>query len=110
MDEELTAIFNSKGKGLEKVMKEKLDWLCNKDEVQFVWSMITLDDDDDLDDLEQDLLREIASLWVTTRGYSKARRIKEDYKKEKATATKGKRSLRKELKRQDNDSTTDRTD
>ncbi len=57
------------------------------------------DDDDDDDDLGQDLLREIASLWVATRGYSKARK----YKREKATATKGKRSLRKELKRQDTD-------
>ena len=104
VDKELTAIFNSKGKGIEKVRKEKLDWLCNNDEVQLVWSMIsTLDDDDD--DLEQDLLREIASLWITIRGYSKARKIKEKYKREKATATKGKRSLRKELKRQDTSST-----
>ncbi len=54
-------------------------------------------DDDDDDDLGQDLLKESASLQVTTRGYSKEQKIKEKYKREKATATKGKLSLRKEL-------------
>lgn len=53
------------------------------------------------DDLDQELLKEIASLFITVRGHSKAHMVKEEYKNAKATATKGKRSLRKELKRQD---------
>ena len=108
VDEELTSIFKSKGKGIEKVRKEKMNWLCENDEIQLVWSMISILDDDD--DLDQDLLKEIASTWITTRGYSKARRIKEEYKRAKATATKGKRSLRKELKRHNTESTSGETD
>ena len=107
VDEKLTSIFKSKGKGIEKVRKEKMNWLCENDEVQLVWSMIcTLDDDD----AAQDLLKEIASMWITIRGHSKARRIKEDYKRAKATSTKGKRSLRKELKRHDTESTSGGTE
>lgn len=104
VDEELTSIFKSKGKGIEKVRREKLDWLCENDEIQLVWSMITELDESD-DDFE-DLLKEIASLWITTRGYSKARMVKEEYKRAKATSTKGKKSLRKELKRKNAESVT----
>lgn len=96
LDEKLTSIFQSRGKH-----KEKLDWLCGNEDIQLVWSMVsTLADDN----LEEELLKEIASLWITTRGYSKALKIKEDYKKDKATSTKGKRSLRKELKRKEDES------
>ena len=36
-------------------------------------------------------------MWVTTRGYSKAHRIKENYKLQQKKGLKGTRSLRKEL-------------
>ena len=49
------------------------------------------------EDVRQSLLREIAHLWITTRGHSKARKIKEDYKMAKGKSTKGKHLLRKEL-------------
>ena len=41
VDKELSAIFNAKGKGLEKVKKEKLSWLCSDEDVQFLWCMIS---------------------------------------------------------------------
>ena len=95
-DKELSAIFESKGKGLEKVKKERLSWLCNDEDVQFLWCMISPTAIES-EDVSQNLLREIAHLWVTTRGYSKARKIKEDYKRVKGKTVKGKHSLRKEL-------------
>jgi hypothetical protein len=96
VDEELTSIFKAKGKGIERVRREKLDWLCGSDEVQIVWSMITdaVEDEDSF----HDLLVEIASMWITTRGHSKACRVKEELKRAKDTGMKGKHSLRKELK------------
>ena len=36
-------------------------------------------------------------VWITTRGHSKAQRIKEDQKKAKGKGVKGKYSLHKEL-------------
>lgn len=110
VDEELTSIFKAKGKGIEKVRREKLDWLCENEEVQLVWGMLTDTLEETDEDFNQDLLKEIASLWITTRGYSKAHVVKEDYKRAKATSTKGKHSLRKELKRQNTESTSDRTE
>ena len=70
--------------------------MCSNDEVQIVWSMITdvVEDEDSF----HDLLREIASMWITARGHSKTRIVKEKLKNAKASGLKGKRSLRKELK------------
>ena len=95
---ELTSIFNTKGKGLEKVKKEKLSWMCDNEDVKFIWCMVsptTIENED----ARHGLLKEIAHLWLTTRGHSKARRIKENYKMAKGKCTKGKHSLRKELTR-----------
>ena len=33
---ELSAIFKEKGRGLEKVKKENLSWVCDNEEIQFV--------------------------------------------------------------------------
>ena len=99
VDDELTHIFQSKGKGIEKVRKEKLEWLCLDEEVQIVWSILCSLEDEEF---EQELLKEIAFTWITTRGHSKAHIVKEQYKNAKQTPTSGKRSLRKELlKKQD---------
>ena len=40
-DEKLSEIFKDKGKGLEKVRKENLVWICDNDDVQFLWSMVS---------------------------------------------------------------------
>ena len=95
-DRELTDIFQSRGRGIEKVTKDKLSWLCNNEEVQFIWSMISPSTIEE-ESVRQDLLREVAFMWVTTRGHSKAKQIKEERKKSKAEGTKGRKSLRKEL-------------
>ena len=71
IDRELTAIFQSRGRGMHKVKKEKLSWLCNNEEVQIIWSMISPSSIEE-ESVRQDLLREIAFMWVTTRGHSKA--------------------------------------
>ena len=95
-DKELPFSFKGKGKGLEMVKKEKLSWICDNEDVKFMWCMVSLSIIES-EDVQQSLLRESAHLWITTRGHSKARRIKEDYKKAKGKGTKGKHSLRKEL-------------
>lgn len=64
--------------------------------LQFLWCMIspaTMEEER----ARQQLLQDIVHLWITTRGHSKARRVKEDYKREKGKSVKGKHSLRKEL-------------
>ena len=96
VDKELSTIFSTKGEGLEKVKKDKLSWVCNDEDVQFLWCMIspaTIEEER----VRQQLLQDIVHLWITTRGHSKARRVKEDYKREKGKSVKGKHSLRKEL-------------
>jgi hypothetical protein len=95
-NKELSAIFEAKGKGLEQVKKERLSWLCNDEDIQFLCCMIS-PTAIECEDTRQHLLREIAYIWITTRGYSKARTIKEDYKRVRGKAVKGKHSLRKEL-------------
>jgi predicted AAA+ superfamily ATPase len=49
------------------------------------------------EDSLHDLLGEIASIWITRRGHSKACRVKEELMRAKASGKKGKYSLRKEL-------------
>ena len=92
VDKELSAVFEAKGKGLEK---EKLSWVCCDEDVQFLWCMIspaTIEEER----VRQQLLQELVFLWITTRGHSKAGRIKEDYKRAKGKSVKGKHSLRKD--------------
>ena len=51
------------------------------------------------DDCIQELIKLIVELLVTIRGFSLAAAYMEEYKMSKENNTKGKRSLRKELKR-----------
>ena len=72
--------------------RDKLGWVCDDEEVQLLWgriSPITIEEQA----IRKSLLKEIVNLWVTTRGYSKAAKIKDDRKK----CVKGKKALRKEL-------------
>lgn len=95
VDKELTAIFKKKGKGIEKVKKDKITWVCDDEDVQFVWCMISPSVTEE--SVRQKLLQEIAYTWITIRGHSKAQRLKEEHKILKAQTTKRKKSLRKEL-------------
>ena len=96
VDCKLSQIFNESGKGIEQVKKENLFWVCQDDDVQCVWSHISPNTIEE-ETVREDLLREIIYMWVTTRGYSKAHRIKENYKLQQKKGLKGTRSLRKEL-------------
>ena len=75
-DKELTSIFKAKGKGIEKVKKEKLSWICDDEDVQFLWCMVSPSTIES-EDVRQCLLQKIAYLWLTTQDHSKAQKIKE---------------------------------
>ena len=60
-NEELSTVFQHRGRGIEKVQKEKISWLCDDEEVQSVWSSIsplTIEEER----FRQELLREICFL------------------------------------------------
>ena len=90
-DQELNQLLQ-KGKGLQKLKKNKLDWLCDDDEIQFIWCLVSVTIQEE--SVRQQLLHDIAYLWITTRTHSK---LQEDHKKAKAECVKGKPSLRKQL-------------
>ena len=91
VDKEVSAIFNTKGKGLEVVKKEKLSWACSDDDVQSLWHIIISPSTVEEESVSQQLLQEIVCLWITTRGHSKVSKIKEDYKKAEGKSVKGKK-------------------
>lgn len=98
VDEKLSAIFQAHGKGIKEVSKENISWLTDDEEIQSVWTSINLSSIE-YENAQQELLRDICFLWVTIRGHSKVRQLKNELKKDKAEGTKGKKSLRKELAR-----------
>jgi len=75
-----------------------VDHVVGDCDVQFYWSMLSVDIRDDKDSLE--LLRHVIELWLTIRGYSMSKAWMEDYKCAVNTTTKGKKGLRKDLKKQ----------
>ena len=81
---------DSKGKIVDHVIGD-----CD---VQFYWSLLSVDIRDDKDSLE--LLRRVVELWLTIRGYSMSKMWMENYKCAVNTTTKGKKGLRKDLKKQ----------
>ena len=96
IDKELTAVFQSKGKGIEKIQKEKLGWVCEDEEVQFIWCMVSPDILIE-ESVRQRLLRELTFTYIITRCHSKTARLKEDHKIVKQQTMKRKKALRKEL-------------
>ena len=101
VDDQLTSIFNERGKGIEKVKMEKLSWVSNDDDVKEMWRIVSTAIESE--EASKCLLKEIIHLWITIRGHSKTRKIKEDYNKAKKQTVKGKRSLRKDLKKTTDD-------
>ena len=63
----------------DKVLRKGvLDSITSDDDVYYYWSFVSQDIDDE--DASQELLYEIASLWVTIRGFSLASTWLEQYK------------------------------
>ena len=61
--------------------KDKLDWLCGDEDVQFIWC---------LRKCPPTTLRDIVYVWVSTLAHSKVQKLKEDHKKAKAQGVKWK--------------------
>lgn len=95
VDKKLSEIFKDVGKGIECVQKDKLLWVVDEEEVRSLWNQVPSSIENESD--HRNLLVEIVHLWVTTRGHSKAHKLKEEYKVKQKQSVKGKRSLRKEL-------------
>ena len=74
-----------------------IDHVLSDCDVQFHWSLLSVDIPDDKDGFE--LLRNIIELWLTIRGFSISKAWMEEYKCIAKTSTKGKKSLRKDLRK-----------
>ena len=96
MRDRLSAILESSS--VEADQKDRLVKLvCEDDDVQFYWSMLSVDIDTEHN--ASLLLKEIVELWLTIRGFSIAGQWLEIYKNNKALTTKKSKSLHKTLKR-----------
>ncbi len=73
--------------------------VASNDDVQFYWSMVSIDIDDEV--VSRDLLLEIITYWLTIRGFSVAREWMEMYKRGTVKTTKKSKPLRKSLKNKD---------
>ena len=80
-------------KSVMKAISEDLD-------VQFYWTLISQDIDDEEDAIE--LFTNVCDMWVTIRGFSMASAWLEEYKKLQKTKVAKKRGLRKDLYRKMN--------
>lgn len=74
-----------------------IDCVVNDVDVQYRWDVVSVSIDDERDSLE--LLGHVVGLWLTIRGYAITKAWMEEYKWSTQTTTKGKKSLRKELKK-----------
>ena len=89
---------------IEHSKKEIIDEVTSDNNVQFYWSMIAIDLDEDIG---QELLVQIVQLWLTVRGFSTAGAFVEQYKQATKKSTKKSTSLRKGLKRKKLDMNSD---
>lgn len=76
--------------------QEIVDEVISDDDIQFHWSMISVDLDHHVG---EQLLQEIVQLWLTIRGFSTAGAFVEQYKQVTKKPTRKSTSLRKGLKR-----------
>ena len=76
--------------------KAILDHILSDCDVQIHWCMLSVDIPNDKDGLE--LLRHIVKLWLTIRGFGMSKAWMEECKSTSHTITKGKKSLRKNLR------------
>lgn len=73
-----------------------LEAMHEDNEVQFHWSLITAELDDES---SEDVLKEVIKLWLTIRGFRYVSAIVEEYKRSHDETLKRKKALRKELKK-----------
>ena len=94
----LARIMSSAAVGHENVMQrqEIVDTVVSDSDVQFSWSLVCTDLDEDL---ETELLKHMVELWLTIRGFSTAGSWMEYYKQCKKEGTKRAHALRRGLKR-----------
>lgn len=88
--------------GLSQSMAAKsniIDFVCTSPDVQLYWNIISIDIHAEEDSTE--LLREIVSLWLNIRGFSISKIWMEEYKQIVCISTQKTKSLRKELRKQD---------
>ena len=74
--------------------EELIKTVASNDEVQFMWSMLSVDIDDSF---SYELLDDIIKLWVTIRGFSTVSAWMEEYKQTTKTNTQKSKGLRKTL-------------
>lgn len=74
-----------------------LERVSSSDDIQFQWSLLSVDIEDD--DLAQELLEDISTTWLSIRSHALTRRWMETYKQTKRKSTKKSKGLRKELKK-----------
>ena len=74
--------------------EELIKTVASNEEVQFMWSMLSVDIDDSF---SYELLDDIIKLWVTIRGFSTVSAWMEEYKQTTKTNTQKYKGLRKTL-------------
>ena len=84
------------GEPLVLSKEELLKKIEESTDIQFQWSLLSVDIDDD--ECAQELLKEICSIWLSIRCNALTRRWMESYKQTKKKSTKRSKSLRKQLK------------
>ena len=94
LESHLHSITENDRSGKDMIIQQVID---NCD-VQFHWDMLSVDIPEEHNCLE--LLRHVVTLWLTIRGYSITKAWMEDYKSAVCTTTKGKKGLRKQMKKQ----------
>ncbi len=75
-----------------------LKTIIDDEDVQFCWSMLSVDIEDE--DHSSELLQTIVQLWVTIRGFAITSAWMEEYKRASKKTTKGSKGLRKRLQQQ----------
>ena len=80
----------------EENRKEKIiEKLCNSEDIQFYWLIVSADFDEEDQDVHSELLKRVVELFVTIRGFSYASAWLEKYKQENKKGTQKSKSLRK---------------
>lgn len=92
LSEYLKTALSSQGLDKSKIVP----LLCEDNEVQFLWSVLTFDLDEGS---SEKVLEDVVKLWITIRGFSYASALIEEYKRITGALQRTK-SLRKELKKQ----------
>ena len=94
IDQELRIRLPQQLKSHDSCKEELIETIASNDEVQFIWSMLSVDIDDSF---SSELLKDIIKLWVTIRGFSTVLAWMEEYKQSTKTNTQKSKGLRKTL-------------